>query len=41
VAESPNDRIEHLVEALAIQISVEQEYYTVLFLLDLATGEKK
>jgi hypothetical protein len=41
VAEPPNDRIEHLVEALAIRISAEQEYYTVLLLLDLATGEKK
>ncbi|KAH9974229.1 hypothetical protein BGW80DRAFT_1458312 [Lactifluus volemus] len=28
-------------EALAIRISAEQEYYTVLLLLDLATGEKK
>jgi hypothetical protein len=41
VAEPPNNRIEHLVEALAIRISTEQEYYTVLLLLDLATGEKK
>ncbi|KAH9954245.1 hypothetical protein BGW80DRAFT_1566799 [Lactifluus volemus] len=28
-------------KALAIRISAEQEYYTVLLLLDLATGEKK
>ncbi|KAH9971620.1 hypothetical protein BGW80DRAFT_1460568 [Lactifluus volemus] len=36
-----DDRIEHLVEALAIRVSAEKEYYTVLLLLDLATGEKK
>jgi hypothetical protein len=41
VAEPPNNCIEHLVEALTIWISVEKEYYTVLLLIDLATGEKK
>jgi hypothetical protein len=41
VAEPTNNRVEHLVEALAIRISAETEYYTVLLLLDLATGEKR